>query len=271
MKRCYNLLIPLLVGFSAHAQVGINTDTPKATVDIRANSNPNYPDGVIPPRATGDALKAKEAAYGTDQNGAIITVSSGITSTTGAAKTLGVTSPGDYVYEASTLNTTGQPGLWVKISTTSLMDGTYSAKYSGNLSLIGLSLTILGGQKYLPYTADTTTYVNAFVSSSSMNSSGIYTIPQTGVYKIDYSYIESGALSASLLSGSSINIFKNGSLLDSNSFSLLSTSLTTQARLNQAYYLQAGDQLRFGIDRATVLSIDLLTAVNSTLTINKIR
>lgn len=74
MKRGYNLLIPLFVGFSLHAQVGINTSDPKATIDIRANADPNYPDGVIPPKTTGDALKAKEAAYGTDQNGAIVTV-----------------------------------------------------------------------------------------------------------------------------------------------------------------------------------------------------
>lgn len=51
----------------------------------------------------------------------------------GAVKTLGITSAGDYVYEANTINTAGELGLWVKIATTSIMDGAYAVRGTGNL------------------------------------------------------------------------------------------------------------------------------------------
>gem|GEM_PF-5673287 len=34
MKKCYNLLVPLLLGYGINAQVGINTDSPKSTLDV---------------------------------------------------------------------------------------------------------------------------------------------------------------------------------------------------------------------------------------------
>lgn len=82
------MLIAILLGHCIKAQVGINTDSPKSTLDVQASPTVNYPDGIIPPRITADALKAKETFYGADQNGAIVYVTSPLTKITGAVKTL---------------------------------------------------------------------------------------------------------------------------------------------------------------------------------------
>ena len=60
MKKTLLILISVC-GLYTNAQVGINTTEPKATLDITGSAtNLTKIDGVIPPRLTGDELKAKE-------------------------------------------------------------------------------------------------------------------------------------------------------------------------------------------------------------------
>ena len=65
------------IGFS---QVGVNTNEPKATLEVVASPSDNTKvDGIIAPRLAGDELKAKDALYGADQVGAIVYVTSAVT------------------------------------------------------------------------------------------------------------------------------------------------------------------------------------------------
>ncbi len=63
----------LLASVAAYSQVGIDTDTPKATLDVMAKATDlNKTDGLIAPRLTGAQLKAKDELYDTPQTGTII-------------------------------------------------------------------------------------------------------------------------------------------------------------------------------------------------------
>ncbi|WET51335.1 hypothetical protein PYS58_09360 [Chryseobacterium indologenes] len=55
------------------AQVGINTENPKATLDITSKKNPSTIEGLLPPRLTRAELTEKgNTLYGAEQDGAII-------------------------------------------------------------------------------------------------------------------------------------------------------------------------------------------------------
>ncbi|MEN9918331.1 MAG: hypothetical protein RL662_767 [Bacteroidota bacterium] len=81
---------------ASFAQVGINTETPKATLDVVGDDNVPY--GIIPPRISGDDLTSKDDQYGADQNGAIIYATTKPTAP--STKTQQVASVGYYYYEA---------------------------------------------------------------------------------------------------------------------------------------------------------------------------
>lgn len=50
----------VLFGIAVHAQVGINTQTPEATLEVVGKPNDtNHYDGIIPPRITGEQLATK--------------------------------------------------------------------------------------------------------------------------------------------------------------------------------------------------------------------
>ncbi|WP_123910601.1 hypothetical protein [Chryseobacterium sp. G0162] len=65
----------ILIGITsiAFAQVGINTENPKATLDVTAKKNALAIEGLLPPRLTRAELTEKgNTLYGTEQDGAII-------------------------------------------------------------------------------------------------------------------------------------------------------------------------------------------------------
>lgn len=83
------------------AQVGINTDAPKATLHVVGTpSIATSPDGVIAPRLTGDQLKAKDAVYLSEQTGTLVYVTQAVT--TPSTKTAKVDKPGYYMYNGET-------------------------------------------------------------------------------------------------------------------------------------------------------------------------
>lgn len=97
------LTATLLVGLSAmsNAQdkgVGINTTTPKASLDVATTSDNTMPDAVLVPRFSLTQLQAKNNAYTTDQNGALVFVND-ITGTPGG-KTVNITATGFYYYDS---------------------------------------------------------------------------------------------------------------------------------------------------------------------------
>ena len=73
MKKNIILLGSLILSSAAYSQVGIDTDTPKATLDIKASpSISTRIDGFIAPRLKGSELKAKDGLYTTAQDGTIV-------------------------------------------------------------------------------------------------------------------------------------------------------------------------------------------------------
>ena len=116
MKKNFYLAIALL-GFSvslnaqtAKKGVGIKTDTPQTTLDVRAETADNaMPDGVLVPRLTVTQLNAKSSAYGADQNGALVFVTSNTQGGTGT-KEENVKDPGFYYYDNATSKWKGVGG-----------------------------------------------------------------------------------------------------------------------------------------------------------------
>lgn len=97
MMKKYLFAISTLTSFYLNAQngsVGINTESPKATLHVLGNpSDTSKLDGIIAPIITGDELAAK--TYGTDQTGAILYVTASATNKTGQVSNV---SYPDYYY-----------------------------------------------------------------------------------------------------------------------------------------------------------------------------
>ena len=86
---------------SMYSQVGINTASPKATLDVLGKPTlATAVDGVIAPRLTGDQLKAKDAVYLADQTGALVYITQAVT--TASVKTAKIDKPGYYMFNGET-------------------------------------------------------------------------------------------------------------------------------------------------------------------------
>ncbi|MDR6129115.1 hypothetical protein QE442_000001, partial [Chryseobacterium sp. SORGH_AS1175] len=106
-------LLPFLVlGSFTFAQVGINTQNPKATLEVLGNpSDTNKFDGIIAPRITGNQLRSK--TYTDLQTGALVYVTTADSAPAG--QTIDVTSVGYYYFN-------GDLSKWIKISSGNLSE-----------------------------------------------------------------------------------------------------------------------------------------------------
>lgn len=296
MKKHYLLPFLLLMGYGISAQVGINTTDPKATLDVVKSSDATKPQGIIPPRVTGDELRTNSALYGAAQNGAIVYVTAPVTVTT-EPKTTGVTTRGLFIYDAVEPNGTGT-GLWQVLPdgpatpSSSVGDGAYAAKFKGNLSLVSVNLSTLFSSNfyYLPLSASSTTVTTEISSQQVTNNE--YTIPSNGIYQVNFSFRTGQGLTAQLLSNNppSIAIVKQVgttySLLDSRTFgglnlldlsgllSILNVVVVnitlTQGQISHIYNLNAGDKLRFGVVKGG-LDVDAISDKSAEISIYKIK
>ncbi|NML59386.1 hypothetical protein [Chryseobacterium cheonjiense] len=90
----------LLFSLTAYSQVGINTNNPKASLDISAKTTDgSKPEGLIAPRLTGDQIRAGDNQYGTAQKGAILYATSAVTSP--STKTANITAEGYYFFDGT--------------------------------------------------------------------------------------------------------------------------------------------------------------------------
>lgn len=100
------LLSFLVISGGAFAQVGINNEDPKATLDITAKTTDgSKPEGVIAPRLTGDQIKAADAQYIAAQTGAMVYATAAVGTST--AKTVNITTPGYYFFNGT---------VWLKVN-----------------------------------------------------------------------------------------------------------------------------------------------------------
>lgn len=105
MKKSFYTILALLFVMSitnSVAQVTIGEiGVPNATLDVRSKrSDVNAHDGIIAPKLTGDELFAKNAAYGADQNGALVYVTAAASISNQTGKTVNVKASDYYYYDA---------------------------------------------------------------------------------------------------------------------------------------------------------------------------
>jgi hypothetical protein len=151
--------ITLLFGSFANAQIGINNDDPKATLDVKALNQATYsgatPEGIIAPRLTRLNLNNAETnnKYGSDQNGAIVYV----TTLNGTASGQGsdITATGYYYFDSDQNKWVAMkyiPSVSVTGETTTASNGltlsTYDVQLGGALtkdtSITGTNTLTLG-------------------------------------------------------------------------------------------------------------------------------
>lgn len=284
MKNNYFLLILFLFGCSINAQVGINTNNPKASLHVQKREELTFADGIIPPRISGDSLRLKAAAYDIRQNGAIVYVTSPVTNPNPATepKTQDVGSSGFFVYDANYTHPNTTKGVWNRVRSDDgpvSSSGTYAARFKGNLSLVDITLSLFTTTfNYLPLSASNAT-VTTEIASTHVTSNQ-YTVPSDGIYHIDFSFRTGTGVIAQLLSSNppGIAIVKTvgatSTLLDYREFggvNLVVANLTlTQGQINHIYNLKKGDILRFGLIKGG-LDLGLITDKSAELSIYKVR
>jgi hypothetical protein len=136
MKQLITFLAAVLVTVATYGQVGIGTVTPKTTLQVEGKPTSIVTaDGIQVPALSLAQLDAKIAAYGTDQNGAIVYVNNVSTAST-TTETAAITIAGFYYYQSSS-------NTWEKVggSAASLTGDVTSV---GNATTIGASTVVTG-------------------------------------------------------------------------------------------------------------------------------
>ena len=106
MKRIILFILGIsCIGF-LQAQIGVNTNEPKVSLDVHAGSvDATTPEGLSAPRLTLAQLSSKDAKYLSDQTGALVYVTD-VTGTT-SAKTRNVIAVGYYYFDGTLWQTIG--------------------------------------------------------------------------------------------------------------------------------------------------------------------
>ncbi|SDF25024.1 hypothetical protein [Epilithonimonas hungarica] len=114
MKKIFTS-VAMIGATMAMAQVGINNEDPKATLDVTAKTtNGTKPEGIIAPRLTGDQIKAADAQYLAEQTGTIVYATSAVNGTP-AGKTINITAAGYYYFDGA---------IWQKFNSGAAAAGT---------------------------------------------------------------------------------------------------------------------------------------------------
>ena len=103
MKRTLLVIGGLLFSCVFYAQVGINTTSPKATLDIHAlDLTGTAPEGFIAPRLTGNVLHVADtnSKYGADQNGALAYITAPPQVSNQVGQTIDIDEEGYYYFDS---------------------------------------------------------------------------------------------------------------------------------------------------------------------------
>ena len=137
MKQIFTFLAAVLVTAATYSQVGIGTTTPKTTLQVEGNPTSIVTaDGIQVPALSLAQLDAKIAAYGTDQNGAIVYVNNVSTAST-TTDTAAITIVGFYYYQSSS-------DTWEKVGGSAASSGVPYTGATGAVNLGAYDLTVNG-------------------------------------------------------------------------------------------------------------------------------
>ncbi|MDR0801216.1 hypothetical protein [Fluviicola sp.] len=104
-KNRITLLLVLITSVvkAQTGQVGINTSSPKSTLDVQAQTTaPGKAEGIIAPRLTGAVIQSKDADYGSAQTGAIVYATSASPDAgLAGAKTINIDNIGYYYFDGT--------------------------------------------------------------------------------------------------------------------------------------------------------------------------
>lgn len=104
MRTTFTVIATILSNF-AFSQIGINTDRPITSLDVVAKNNDgSSAEGILPPRLTGDQIKAADNQYSAQHAGVIVYVTAPVNLP--SAKTTNMTSVGMYVFDGN---------VWIKM------------------------------------------------------------------------------------------------------------------------------------------------------------
>ncbi len=166
MKKTLLSLSILSLGIISHAQVGVGTLAPAATLHVAGMpTTVSAMDGFIPPSITGDQLFAK--TYTTAQDGAVVYVTAGAATTNQTGQTVNVNLAGLYYFDKVTMT-------WIYLSSTPIMT-TYMSKTAQILDI-----NINTDQQITFATGDM--LVNSAATFTSADSS--FTILNDGYYQL---------------------------------------------------------------------------------------
>lgn len=149
------LLSCLLLTQLFFSQVGINTSSSKATLDVTAKTTDgSRPEGLIAPRLTGDQIKAGDAQYLADQKGSIVYATSAVG--TASAKTINITAEGYYFFDGN---------IWQKIN-----NGSPDINIYKDNGILTSDRTVTMADKNLSFTSSATTGTSHFqVDNTTLN------------------------------------------------------------------------------------------------------
>ncbi len=105
MRTIFTVVMATVLSNFAFSQIGINTADPITSLDVVAKKNDgSTAEGILPPRLTGDQIKAADNQYSAQHAGTIVYVT--VPVNTPSAKTVNMTSSGTYIFDGS---------VWVKM------------------------------------------------------------------------------------------------------------------------------------------------------------
>jgi hypothetical protein len=261
MKKKIFFTAILLQSLNLFSQVGINTTTPRTTFDVSAkNTDGSSPEGLLPPRLTGDQLKAADGMYTANQKGAIVYITESVN--TSSVKTTNVNTEGYYYFDGNTWQKivrtyTAANGL-NSVGNSMLLGGTLSQNTS--IANNGNSLQISGSG--ISTTFDSAGNVGIGVSSPTesldiLNTLRVRNIPSSGGTVMITADNDGVIRKQALPTGSAptviANLSANGvSLTSANwaNFNYTGTSITLPAN---SKYIVSTTQLITGATSSTIM------------------
>ncbi len=234
----------------ANAQVGINTTTPQATLDIIGKpSSPTSLDGMIPPRLTGNQLRAK--TYTAAQTGATVYVTAADTAPAG--QTINVRVPGYYYFDGTVWNgmvitnlsygsgnilaINGTPQIGQQVS--ARLDGDFSVPLnSANITPIGRMTEVLVDNGH------------TFTGTATNNT---FTVDSSGTYLVNMNFslqTTSGTLSGNCYYGIKNVTDNKWVAYNIETIPSLITGSVTNLSYTVAMELVAGKTYSFGISQS---------------------